>query len=52
MSHPIRRRGALLLGTAALSLPGIRTAAAQQTLEWVAGSVGGGGTPWRPAFPH
>jgi hypothetical protein len=42
MSHPIRRRGALLLGAAALSLPGIRTAAAQQTLEWVAGSVGGG----------
>lgn len=31
----------LLLGSA-LALPMIRTAAAQQTLEWVAGSLGGG----------
>ncbi|MBL6454763.1 TAXI family TRAP transporter solute-binding subunit [Belnapia sp. T6] len=30
------------LGGGALALPFIRTAAAQQTLEWVAGSLGGG----------
>jgi TRAP transporter TAXI family solute receptor len=47
MSLIIGRRG-LALGAlsgslgAALSLPAIRTASAQQTLEWVAGSVGGG----------
>ncbi len=39
MSLTWTRRG--LAGTA-LALPFIRTAAAQQTLEWVAGSVGGG----------
>jgi TRAP transporter TAXI family solute receptor len=36
------RRGALMLGGAGLALPFIRGAAAQQTFEWVAGSVGGG----------
>ncbi|MGK7862106.1 TAXI family TRAP transporter solute-binding subunit [Falsiroseomonas sp. E2-1-a4] len=42
MAIMIPRRGALLLGAAALSMPAIRTAQAQQTFEWVAGSVGGG----------
>jgi TRAP transporter TAXI family solute receptor len=40
MSLIITRRAALL--GAALALPAIRTASAQQTFEWVAGSVGGG----------
>lgn len=35
-------RRAALLGGAALALPAVRRARAQQTLEWVAGSVGGG----------
>jgi TRAP transporter TAXI family solute receptor len=38
----IARRAALLGAAAALSLPTLRTARAQQTFEWVAGSVGGG----------
>jgi TRAP transporter TAXI family solute receptor len=42
MSLFIRRRAALLGGAAALATPFIRTAQAQQTFEWVAGSVGGG----------
>ncbi len=42
MANVITRRGALLLGGAALSLPFIRTARAQQAYEFVAGSVGGG----------
>jgi TRAP transporter TAXI family solute receptor len=42
MAFLIARR-ALLLGTgAALAAPFVRTARAQQTFEWVAGSVGGG----------
>jgi TRAP transporter TAXI family solute receptor len=43
MSHIIGRR-ALARGTigAALAVPAIRGAAAQTTLEWVAGSLGGG----------
>ena len=41
MSLFISRRAALF-GAGALSLPVVRTAQAQQTLEWVAGSVGGG----------
>jgi hypothetical protein len=40
MAFMIARRAALL--GAALVLPAIRTARAQQTFEWVAGSVGGG----------
>ncbi len=39
MTQPTRR--AILAGSA-LALPFIRTAQAQQTLEWVAGSLGGG----------
>jgi len=42
MTLMIPRRGALLAGAAALALPFGRTAQAQQTFEWVAGSVGGG----------
>ena len=42
MSLLISRRAALLAATGALTLPGVRTAHAQQTFEWVAGSVGGG----------
>jgi TRAP transporter TAXI family solute receptor len=38
----LTRRAALLGATGALAAPFIRTAQAQQTLEWVAGSVGGG----------
>lgn len=43
MSQFIRRR-ALIAGTAgaALATPALRTAVAQTTLEWVAGSLGGG----------
>jgi hypothetical protein len=40
MSLTIPRRAALL--AAALMVPAVRTARAQQTFEWVAGSVGGG----------
>lgn len=42
MTLLIARRGALLAGAFGLSMPFIRTARAQQTFEWVAGSVGGG----------
>ncbi|WP_270937926.1 TAXI family TRAP transporter solute-binding subunit [Falsiroseomonas oryzae] len=38
----VSRRAALLGAATALSLPAVRTARAQQTFEWVAGSVGGG----------
>ncbi len=41
MALMIPRRAALL-GAAALGAPFVRTAQAQQTFEWVAGSVGGG----------
>jgi TRAP transporter TAXI family solute receptor len=41
MTLMIPRRAALL-GGAALAIPAVRTARAQQTFEWVAGSVGGG----------
>lgn len=40
MRHVLSRRAALF--GAALVLPALRTARAQQTFEWVAGSVGGG----------
>ena len=42
MAFFIARRGALLAGAAALAAPFVRMAHAQQTFEWVAGSVGGG----------
>ena len=42
MARLIGRRSALLLGGAAMAAPFIRTAQAQQTFEFVAGSVGGG----------
>jgi uncharacterized protein len=43
MIPTFRRRGLLLAGGAALALPAVlRSARAQQTLEWVAGSIGGG----------
>lgn len=42
MAVMMSRRSALLLGGAALSAPFVRPAQAQQTFEWVAGSVGGG----------
>ena len=42
MSILLTRRAALLAASGALALPAIRTAMAQQTYEWVAGSVGGG----------
>ena len=42
MAFFIARRGALLTGAAALAAPFVRTAHAQRTFEWVAGSVGGG----------
>ncbi|NKC32480.1 TAXI family TRAP transporter solute-binding subunit [Falsiroseomonas selenitidurans] len=42
MAMMISRRSALLLGAGGLAAPFIRTAQAQQTFEWVAGSVGGG----------
>ncbi|HEV7266834.1 MAG TPA: TAXI family TRAP transporter solute-binding subunit [Falsiroseomonas sp.] len=38
----VSRRAALVATVGALSLPAFRTAQAQQTFEWVAGSVGGG----------
>lgn len=42
MSPIITRRTALLGAGGALAMPVLRTAQAQTTLEWVAGSVGGG----------
>jgi TRAP transporter TAXI family solute receptor len=42
MAIVIARRAALLGAAAALAVPVVRTARAQQTFEWVAGSVGGG----------
>lgn len=42
MAIVVARRAALLGAAGALAMPIIRTAQAQQTFEWVAGSVGGG----------